>query len=52
MPHTGNVFDEGMWAPSTPLPVASAAEATREASSAGAATGQGVGAAQEAVRRD
>jgi hypothetical protein len=41
-----------MWAPSTPLPVASAAEATREASSAGAATGQGVGAAQEAVRRD
>ena len=52
MPHTGNVFDEGMWAPSTPLSVASAAEATREASSAGAATGQGVGAAQEAVRRD
>lgn len=52
MPHTGTVFDEGMWAPTNPLPVATAAQATREASSAGAATGQGVGAAQEAVRRD
>jgi hypothetical protein len=51
-PHTGNVFDEGMWAPTTPLPVASAAEATRHSSTAGAASGQGVGAAQEAVRRD
>ncbi|MFL5749245.1 MAG: sialidase family protein [Chloroflexota bacterium] len=51
-PHTGNVFDEGMWAPTTPLAVASAGEATREASSAGAATGQGVGEAQHAVRQD
>jgi hypothetical protein len=51
-PRNGGPFDEGMWAPTTPLAVASAAEATREASSAGAATGQGVGAAQEAVRRD
>jgi hypothetical protein len=47
-----NVFDEGMWAPSSPLPVASAAQATRHSSTAGAASGQGVGAAQEAVRRD
>jgi hypothetical protein len=51
-PHTGSVFDEGMWAPSSPLPVASAAQATRHSSTAGAASGQGVGAAQEAVRRD
>jgi hypothetical protein len=51
-PHTGNVFDEGMWAPVTPLPVATAAQATRPATTAGAATGVGVGAAQEAVRSD
>jgi hypothetical protein len=44
-------FREDMWAPTTPLPVASAAQATRQASSAGAATGPGVGAAQQAVRR-
>jgi hypothetical protein len=50
--HSGNVFDEGMWAPATPLPVAGAAQATGEASSAGAASGQGVGAAQQAIRRD
>ncbi len=48
----GNVFDEGMWAPATPLPVATAAQATRAATTAGAATGLGVGAAQEAVRSD
>jgi hypothetical protein len=46
------VFDEGIWAPSTPLTVAGAAQATRHASSAGAASGQGVGAAQQAIRRD
>jgi hypothetical protein len=51
-PHTGTVFDEGMWAPSTPLPVASAAQATRRASSAGAASGRGVGAAQQAIKHD
>jgi hypothetical protein len=49
-PHSGNVFDEGMWAPVTPLHVATAAQATRAASTAGAATGPGVGPAQEAVR--
>jgi hypothetical protein len=51
-PHTGDVFDEGMWAPSTPLQVASPAQATGEASSAGASTGPGVGEAQHAVRSD
>ena len=50
--HTGSVFDEGMWAPSTPLAVASGAQATRAASTAGAAGGQGVGEAQHAVRDD
>ena len=50
-PHTGSVFDEGMWAPSTPLPVAGAARATLHASSAGAARGRGVGAAHRAIRR-
>jgi len=50
--HTGTVFDEGMWAPSTPLAVATPDQATRKASSAGAASGLGVGAAQEAVRRE
>jgi hypothetical protein len=49
--HTGNVFDEGMWAPSTPLSLASAAQATRKASTAGAQRGRGVGAAQQAIRR-
>jgi hypothetical protein len=49
-PHTGSVFDEGMYAPAAPLPVASAASATRHASTAGAHTGLGVGAAQQAVR--
>jgi hypothetical protein len=43
-------FDEGMWAPSTPLPVASTA--TRAATTAGAATGQGVGPAQQAIRKE
>jgi hypothetical protein len=50
-PHTGNLFDEGMWAPTAPLAVTSAAGATRRASSAGAASGQGVGAAQQAIER-
>jgi hypothetical protein len=45
-------FDEGMWAPSAPLPVATGSQASRAASSAGAASGQGVGEAQHAVRDD
>jgi hypothetical protein len=52
LPHSGSVFDEGMWAPTTPLPVATGAAASRQSSTAGAASGQGVGAAQQAVRDD
>jgi hypothetical protein len=52
LPHSGNVFDEGMWAPTVPLPVASGGQATRAATTAGAASGQGVGAAQQAIRKD
>ncbi len=51
-PHSGTVFDEGIWAPSAPLTVASAALATRAASSDGAANGPGIGEAQQAIRRD
>ena len=50
-PHTGTVFDEGMWAPSTPLAVASGAQATRAAGS-GQPSGPGIGEAQHAVRND
>jgi hypothetical protein len=50
-PHTAPVFDEGMWAPSTPLTVATATTATLTATSAGAASGQGVGAALQAIER-
>jgi len=50
-PPRGPAFDEGMWAPKTPLSVASAAEATRAATGAHA-TGPGVGEAQHAVRND
>jgi hypothetical protein len=49
--HTGTVFDEGMWAPSTPLSVASGAQATR-AAGGGQPSGPGVGEAQHAVRND
>jgi hypothetical protein len=49
-PHTGK-FREAMWAPTTPLPVASAARATHRARG-GHATGRGVGPAQQAIRRD
>jgi len=52
LPHSGSLFDEGMWAPSTPLPVASAGTATRLSRSTGAANGQGVGEAQQAIRKD
>ena len=46
---TPPALDEGMWAPTTPLSVASAAEATR-AATGGQATGPGIGEAQHAVR--
>jgi hypothetical protein len=53
-PHTGNVFDEAMYAPTSKLPIASAAEATRPSSTAGAGpvTGQGTGETHHALRND
>jgi hypothetical protein len=53
-PHTGNVFDEAMYAPTSKLPIASAAEATRPSSTAGAGpvTGQGTGETNHALRND
>jgi hypothetical protein len=49
LPHTGSTFDEGMWAPTTPLPVTGGALAAR---TGGASGGPGVGEAQHAVRTD
>jgi hypothetical protein len=54
-PHTSaQPFDEGTYAPSTPLAVSSPAQANRAASSAGAAdvTGQGTGETHHALRND
>jgi hypothetical protein len=49
-PHTGR-FREDMWAPRTPLSVASAAQATQPAGT-GHPRGPGVGEAQHAIRND
>jgi BNR repeat-like domain len=49
--HTGSTFDEGMWAPSTPLAVASAAAATNAASSAGVKVQTGFGPGEAAIHR-
>jgi hypothetical protein len=51
LPHSGSVFDEGMWAPSTPMPVTTGTAASRRSRSAGASAGQGVGEAQRAIRK-
>jgi len=51
-PHTGSTYDEAMYAPSTPLTVATAAHASASSSTAGANNGQGHGVAIQAVRRD
>jgi hypothetical protein len=53
-PHTGSVFDEAMFAPTTKLPIASPSTATRPASSAGAGpvTGQGTGETHHALKQD
>jgi hypothetical protein len=51
MPHAGSVFDEGMWAPSTPLAVASASAATNAASSAGVQVLSGFGPSEAALHR-
>ena len=47
-------FDEGMYAPATPLTVTSAADAHNVATSSGVkvTTGNGVGSAHQAIRRD
>jgi hypothetical protein len=52
--HTGNTFDEPMYAPTSPLPIASPAQATRPSStaSAGPVTGQGTGETHHALKRD
>ena len=56
LPHpSGGAFDEGMYAPTTPLAVASAAQATQPSSSAGVVTpvtGVGTGAAIRALKTD
>jgi hypothetical protein len=54
LPHTGTVFDEAMYAPTSKLPIASAADATRPSSTAGAGpvTGQGTGETHHALRND
>ena len=52
LPHSGTVFDEDMWAPTVPLAVASGGTATRASSTAGARSGQGVGEAQHAIRKE
>jgi hypothetical protein len=49
-PHTGSVFDEGIWAPSTPLPVGSTAAAVNVASSAGVQVTAGFGPGQTTIR--
>jgi BNR repeat-like domain len=53
-PHNGNVLDEAMFAPTSKLPIASAATATRTASSAGAGpvTGEGTGETHHALKQD
>jgi hypothetical protein len=52
--HTGSAFDEAMYAPTSKLAIASAANATRAASSEGAGpvTGQGTGETHHALKRD
>jgi BNR repeat-like domain len=44
LPHTGSAFNEGMYAPSAPLAVATAAQATNAASAAGVQASTGGGA--------
>jgi hypothetical protein len=52
LPHTGTTFDEGIWAPSAPLSVATTTTATNAASSAGVQTlsGSSVGEAGQKRR--
>jgi hypothetical protein len=51
-PHT-TVFNEAMYAPTTPLSVATATQATRVASSRGVqSSGRGTGTAHQAIRNN
>jgi hypothetical protein len=52
LPHVGNVFDEAMYVPTSKLPIATTAQATRPSSTAGAGpvTGQGTGAAHHTLK--
>lgn len=54
VPHTGTTFDEGMWAPTSPLAVGTASEATRVASSSGVQStgGTGQGELLRSIRRN
>jgi hypothetical protein len=54
VPAAGKAFDEGMYAPTAPLAVATPAQATHAASAAGASsvTGVGTGEAHQALRAD
>ncbi len=54
LPHSGSAFDEGMYAPVSKLPIASAAQATRPSTTSGASpiTGQGIGETHHALRDD
>jgi hypothetical protein len=54
LPHSGSVFDEAMYAPTAKLPIATAAQANRPSSTAGAGpiTGQGIGETHHALRND
>ena len=55
LPHAaGSPFDEAMYAPTSKLPIATAAQATRPSSTAGASevTGQGIGETHLALKHD
>jgi hypothetical protein len=54
LPHSGSTLDEGMYAPTAKLPIASAAQATRPSATAGAGpiTGEGTGETHHALRND
>jgi hypothetical protein len=52
LPPSFAAFDEAMYVPATPLTVATAAQATNAASSAGVVPGPGIGETIQALRRD
>jgi hypothetical protein len=54
LPHVGSAFDEGMYAPTSKLPIATSEQVTRPSSTAGAGpiTGQGTGETHHALKQD